>query len=337
MTAAVLAIAAVLAAAGAPPSAVREEARWLMGTLAVIRVEADDEPTAAAAVQSAWAALDEVDSLMSTWREDSDLAQVNRDAAAGPVSVAAATATVLDGALAMAAASGGAFDPTVLPLMRLWGLRDGPRRLPAAAEVDAVLSRTGYELVALDKAARVRFRQPGPALDFGGIAKGHALDAARAALAAAGVRRGAVDLGGSVLLLGRTAADSVDIASPDEGCGTVARVPAVDGVVATSGQYERFVEIDGRRYGHILDPRTGYPVERAGSVTVLGPDGMTADALATAMFVLGPDEGAALASRWPDVRWWFVGPDGNGGWTVIRSGGPGEPRSPGSRARPSAR
>ncbi len=337
MTAAVLVLAAGLATVGASPPVVQEEARWLMGTLAVIRVEAEDESAAAAALQSAWAALDDVDSLMSTWREDSDLSRVNAGAAAGPVAVAPATATVLEAALAMAAASGGAFDPTVLPLMRLWGLRDGPRRLPGPAEIDSVLASTGYGHVGVDEGARVRFGQAGPALDFGGIAKGYALDQARTALVAAGVRRGSIDLGGSLLLMGQAMTDSVDIASPDGGLGAVARVSAADGVVATSGQYERFVEIGGRRYGHILDPRTGRPVERAGSVTVLAPDGMTADALATAMFVLGPDAGADLASRWPDVRWWFVGPDGNDGWAVIRSGGPGEPHSPGSRGRPSAR
>lgn len=336
MSAVALILAAALAAS-APQAKVREEARWLMGTLAVISVETDDDMAAAGAMQSAWAALDRVDSLMSTWRDDSDLARVNARAAVEPVAVDPATAAVLEAALAMARASGGAFDPTVLPLMRLWGLRDGPRRLPTPAEVDSALALTGWGRVRLDESGRVQFRQPGPALDFGGIAKGYALDAAREALTACGIRRAAVDLGGSLLLMGRTAADSLDIASPDAGFGTVARVQAGDGVVATSGQYERFVEIGGRRYGHILDPRTGRPVERTGSVTVLAPDGTTADALATALFVLGPDMGAVFASRRPEASWWFVGADGHGGWAVIRSGGPAARRSPGSRVRPSAR
>lgn len=308
------------AAVAAPPGVEREEARYVMGTLATVRATAPDEAAALAALDAAWDAFARVDSRMSTWREDSDLSRVNIGAAAGPVAVPPDLARVVAAALRMADDSDGAFDPTVLPLLRAWGLNGGVPREPAPEELAAILAATGARHVRVDTlAGTIGFRREGVALDLGGIAKGHALDAARAAMTAAGAVAGVLDLGGNLLVFGH-AGRHAGIVDPGDPARTVATVPVADAAVATSGQYERHVEIDGRVRGHILDPRTGLPVGRRGSVTVVAPSGMLADALATAVFVLGVEAGEELVARHPAAGCVMVIPDGAEGWTVRRSG-----------------
>ena len=315
------------AAAGGPVR--REEARYLMGTLVHVAAEAADAPGAAAALAAAWTALERVDSLMSTWRDDSDLARVNAGAAAAPVVVDPETAGLVAAALDLAAASAGAFDPTVLPLMRAWGLRGGEPRRPPADELAGLLAVTGFHLVTVDTlASTIAFARPGVALDLGGIAKGHALDRARAAMLSAGAAGGLLDLGGNLLVFGSAAGDSVAVVAPDDPGRTVAALAFGAGAVATSGQYERFVEIDGQPHGHILDPRSGLPVARAGSATVAASTGRLADALATAVFVLGPELGPAFAARFPGTTCVLVESDGDGGWTVVSRAAPTAGRSP---------
>lgn len=320
---AVPAIALVVTAAAAvaaPPGVEREEARYVMGTLATVRATAPDETAALAALDAAWDAFARVDARMSTWREDSDLSRVNAAAAAGPVAVPPDLARVVAAALRVAHDSGGAFDPTVLPLLRAWGLHGGAPREPGPNELAAILASTGSRHVQVDTlAGKIGFRRDGVALDLGGIAKGYALDAARAAMTTAGAVAGVLDLGGNLLVFGH-ADRHVGIVDPGDPARTVATVPVADAAVATSGQYERYVEIGGRARGHILDPRSGLPVERRGSVTIVATSGMLADALATAVFVLGVEAGEALVARHPGTGCVMVMPDEAGGWIVRRSG-----------------
>lgn len=308
------------AAVAAPPGVEREEARYVMGTLATVRATAPDEAAAFAALDAAWGAFAQVDARMSTWRDDSDLSSVNAGAAAGPVAVPPDLARVVAAALRVADDSGGAFDPTVLPLLRAWGLNGGAPREPDPGELAAILAAIGARHVQVDTlAGTIRFHRAGVALDLGGIAKGHALDAARTAMTAAGAVAGVLDLGGNLLVFGH-AGRHAGIVDPGDPARTVATVPVADAAVATSGQYERHVEIDGRVRGHILDPRTGLPVERQGSVTIVATSGMLADALATAVFVLGVEAGEALVARHPGTGCVMVVPDESGGWIVRRSG-----------------
>ncbi|MBE0566840.1 MAG: FAD:protein FMN transferase, partial [Krumholzibacteria bacterium] len=187
---------------------------------------------------------------------------------------------------------------------------------------------TGHHLVRVDTSlATIAFARPGVALDLGGIAKGHALDAARAAMTAAGATAGLLDLGGNLLVFGAGPGE-VGIVAPDDPQAVVATVTVTGGAVATSGQYERYVEDGEGRWGHILDPRRGLPVPAEGSVTVVAPSGELADALATAAFVLGPRDGAAFVARWPGASCVFVVPAPEGGWAVLRTAGPGPARSP---------
>jgi thiamine biosynthesis lipoprotein len=266
-----LAAALTLAAACGRPAAPAGVARaWeVMGTIFTVGAWGRDSAALDAATRRAYDSLRLIDSLLSTYRRDSEISRVNRRAGSGAVPLSAPFHAVLDAALRVARASGGAFDPT---------LRD-------------------WRGVRFDSAARAVRLRPGLRLDFGGIAKGYALD--RAALALAGVADSAVlSLGGQLLVLG----------GPREGGGRPVGIPDPDNplvllavVHLPPGSRSASTSSQGEQPGHIVDPRTGRAAARARSVTVVAPTGLAADAWSTALFVLGCDSALALAAG-PEAR-----------------------------------
>ncbi len=292
---------AVAAALPGDQTIQHEEVRQVMGTLAAVRVWADNVPVGRAAVDTAFAVLVEVDSLMSTWNGNSPLSRLNRAPVDQWVPVGPDVCRVLAAAVELSRLTGGAFDPMVLPLVRLWRFQGGKATLPAAADLAAARALVDVGALAVE-ATRARLRRAGMAVDLGGIAKGYALDRAAAAMRSVGARGGVLDLGGNLLVFGVGAGREVAVVDPRHPGQLVLTVPLPAGAVATSGQYERFVTIEGRDYGHILDPRTGWPVPAGCSATVIASEALWADALATAVLVLGPEAGLALLERLPDVE-----------------------------------
>ena len=259
------------------------EVRVVMGTTAEVRVAGLDDP--APALDRAFAALALVDDQMSLWRE-SPLTRLN---AAGSARVPAELFTVVRHALDVAHASAGAFDPTVEPLVRAAGGFGGPARGVSDGERQRLRARIGVRHVHLDDAGPAIRLDPGTTLDLGGIAKGYAADLALAALRAAGARSGLVDLGqSSIGVFGEPL--SLDVRDPEEGDGTPwASFEAEEAAVSTSG--------GDQRAGHIFDPRTGLPAARVLSATVVAASGIEADALSTAVYVLGAEDGLRLLAR----------------------------------------
>lgn len=240
------------------------------------------------------AALDRIIAQMSTWENNSDISRYNAAPAGSWHVLAPEFWAVLQSALHWAQASGGAYDPTVGPLVALWGFgaQAGPRRPPAADTLAQVVARTGWARLEMD-AGEQRVLQPGGlALDFSGIAKGFAVDQVAAALQALDLHNALIDIGGELSGRGQRP-DGLPwrVALPLEG------TLALKGLaVATSGDAWHAYEHAGRRYSHSLDPRSGEPVQHAlSSVTVAHASCMQADALATALLVLGPQDGMALA------------------------------------------
>ncbi len=283
----------------------------------VAGVESARLPELRAAIE---AELDQVVREMSTWDAGSDLSRYNRAAAGEWVELPEACRFVLARALAHAADSDGAFDPTVGPSVNLWGFGPTVERgdfgrdaLPPDVQVDATRARIDWRRVRL---VGDRVLQPGGCyLDFSAIAKGYATDRALAALAAAGVAGALVEVGGELKAHGRRPDGrpwQVGVRWPGHADGE-GPVVALDGLaIATSGDDFRYFESGGRRYSHTLDPRTGKPVAHAlASVTVLHADAIEADAWATALLVLGPDEGVARA-RAHGLAALFVARDGGG-------------------------
>lgn len=317
--AAALVLAACAAAPPRPPGppAVRLDRAWpVMGTLFRATATAADPASARRALAAARTAVVRVDSLMSTYRPESEVSRLNAAAGTGAwTRLSAGTAAVLAAALDLARATGGAFDPTVGPLVRAWGFHGGEGRLPPPAEVDSLRALVGWRTVELG-GGRARLGLPGGALDFGAIAKGYALDRAVAAMRATGVAGGMVDLGGQVAVFGVPPDGGrgwpIGIRDPRRPEDVLGTVVLEAGSAATSGDYERFFEIGGTRYSHVIDPRTGRPVRGVAQVTAIAPDGTSADGLSTALFVLGPTAGPAwLAANRPDVTAvWVADPGG---------------------------
>jgi thiamine biosynthesis lipoprotein len=249
------------------------------------------------AAHDALGEADRLDAAWSIFRDTSALSALNRDASAAPVAVDDELFALLTRARDLWIATGGAFDVTTTPLSRCWGFlaRDG--RVPSAADVDAARATVGFDHVALDAAARtVRFRLPGVAINLGAIGKGAAVDAITARLARAGVRHALVSAAGSSVraLGGRDGGFVVDVTSPIVDRPRIARLHLRGGALGTSGVGLQHVVREGRRYGHVLDPRTGWPATGVLSASVVAAQAATADALSTAMLI----GGAALAERY---------------------------------------
>jgi len=270
-----------------------------MGTTARVKVWAADSATCDLAVDAAFAALVTVDRDMSTYRSDSQLTRLNRDGAGGWVQVGEPLLEVLTASDRFSQLTNGAFDPTVFPLIHLWGFRDGPLRLPTDEEIERTLRvTTGIRHLVLDlENGRARFESQGVSIDLGGIAKGYALDIARIAALEAGAFAGLVDLGGNLISFGKLADGLVAIQHPMRSGEILGSFRLAGESVATSGGYENFVTIKGKKFGHIIDPRTGHPASGTESVTIVAAQGMAADALSTACFVMGPEACLGLISE----------------------------------------
>ena len=247
--------------------------------------------------------LDRIDTLMSTWKPESELSRFNASASTEPFAVAPETWDVFEWSARIHDETGGAFDPTIGPLIDAWGFGvDRDIDPPDEATVTRLMATTGMSLIELDPAGRwVRKLEPGVRVDFSAIAPGYAADRIADDLARRGLGNFLVDVGGELVGRGTNERGEpwrIGIERPRQVGREVARVvPVIDQALATSGDYRNFREVDGERFTHILDPRVGRPVHHTlASVTVLAGSGVRADALATALMVLGPAEAPEFAA-----------------------------------------
>jgi thiamine biosynthesis lipoprotein len=247
----------------------------------------------------------------------SSVVTINERAGIGPVKVRADVLEVLEKALHYAALSGGAFDPTVGPLVQLWGIGTDHERVPGDEEITRARELVNWRDVVIDRGAGTAFlRRPGMALDLGAIAKGYAGDEAARIAREAKVKRALFDLGGNIVTLGWREEKKgkaslpwrIGIQNPLSGRGTYIGVVTVhDSSVVTSGVYERYFESEGKRYHHILSTTDGRPVENGLlSVTIVTASSTDADALSTAVFTLGFEKGKALIDSIPETEAIFV-------------------------------
>ena len=290
--------AVLLAAVILPGLQNRQQSRteFLMDTYVTITAPR----SAAQTVDACFAEIARLEHLLSAYREDSEIARVNAEGYGRPAAVSDEVFALLQRAQQLSAATDGAFDITVKPLIDLWDIRSGQNTVPSGDAIAAVLPSVGYEKLALDEETKtVRFLAPGMGIELGAIAKGYAGDRVREILESAGVEGAIVDLGGNIVTTARKDGKPwrIGLQDPDQPRGSYfTTVESAGGSVVTSGPYERYFEKDGKRYHHILDPRTGWPADTGlESVTVISGDGTLADALSTALFVMGPDAGMAFA------------------------------------------
>jgi len=290
-----------------------------MGTYVNVTLVTDDSAASAVDAAAAHGAIQRVDSLMSNWTTTSEVARINRVADSVTTTVQPLVADVIGRSLRVWRESGHTFDITVEPLVRAWGFIGGPRRVPSAEEARAAWALVGAGDVAFDSAAgTIHFARRGMRIDLGGIAKGYAVDLAMHELRGRGVKNALVDASGNMMSLGHPPTAEhwrIGLRDPRDRVPYFARVWLDGDAISTSAQYEQFIAQDGKRYGHILDPRTGQPASGLLAVTVIAPDATTSDSWDTPLYVLGLEAAKAKALERSDVAAVLVEP-GQGRDTV---------------------
>ena len=250
----------------------------------------------------------ELDALFSPTKEGSDVYRINH-AGGRPVAVDARTAELIRKSLEVSQLTSGAFDITIAPLVDLWDFKSQFPRVPSQHQIDEALSLVDYRAVQVE-GNTVTLTNPKASIDLGGIAKGYIADRMRDYLLENGCQSAILDLGGNVYAMGkRTDGNNwtIGIRSPFDTQSQIGTLTVSDRSVVTSGPYERYFEVDGKRYHHILDPDTGYPVENGlASVTILSDQSTMGDALSTACFVLGPSEGEQLIQSLDQIDALFI-------------------------------
>lgn len=285
----------------------------VMGTSLVVQAigRPGEEAQLDRALDAAIAEIRRVEDVMTDWRP-SPLTRLNDAAGAGPHTVPPELAQIVERARAIAQLTGGAFDATYASVGKLWDFEANPPRIPDEAEVRAAVECIGWDRVEVNLDDSTVALPAGTRLGLGGIAKGYGVDRAMAKLLEHGVAHGMVNAGGDLKALGERFGEPWEIAirHPRRLDDVIAVLPVSNACVVTSGDYLRFFEHEGRRYHHILDPRTGYPSTGCISATVVAPDAAFADALATALAVLGPEEGLPIVEGLERVEALLVDMDG---------------------------
>jgi FAD:protein FMN transferase len=294
----------------APPTQhwVEREA-YVMGTTLRVAVAASSRPEGIRAIEEAFQAVRRVDDLLSTWRDDSEIAQLNQAPVGHPVLLSPLLYALLRGAAGWASDTHGAFDPAIGSLIDAWDLR-GQGRIPSKAALARARAACGIGHFAFADSTHTVIRSDSASwLDTGGFGKGVALEEARLALLRRQVTAGSLNFGGQVLVIGRDRSGGdwmVPVAHPARRAEPAVWLHLRDRSVSTSSPSERFVTVGGKRLGHILDPRTGKPVPAWGSVTVVAEDPAAADAVSTALLVLGPEAGEKWAVSRDDMGVLFL-------------------------------
>jgi FAD:protein FMN transferase len=300
-----------------------EESKLLMGTTINIKVPLVpglDEDRAKGAIDKAFGEIERVESVFSVYRNRSEASRINSLKAGQKLAVSAEMFHLIQACVRYSEITEGAFDITVKPLMDLWNNCKREGRLPSRTELNSALEKVGWRQIVLDKNKKtVSFRREGMALDFGGVAKGYASDRAARVLKMSGIRSAVIDCGGDVFCLGRSSKWhpwTVGIRHPREKGKLISEIPVENEAVDTSGDYENYFILEGKRYSHIIDPRSGYPVgDTTASATVIAKDATSADALATGLCVLGKS-GMKIIDSDPDLGAIIIEKTGVGGLSV---------------------
>lgn len=279
----------------------------VMGTFSSVSVPESDKEKLPEYAEAVKEVFDGLNGSMSVYKPDSEISRLNRAAGLEPIAVSAPVADVLALSLKYGDISQGCFDITVAPLVRLWGFNGGviPQEMLSMAVISEALNMVGYRhLTVSDGLAKLD--KPGMMVDLGGIAKGYAVDVAYDKLIEKGCRSMMVNLGGNMRCRGTARPDkpwTVGVRNPFDKDRIIGVITLPDGMaVATSGNYERFVTIKGKQYAHIIDPRTGHPVEGMAGVTVISKSGVETDAMSTSLFVAGLHDAKALLAAVPECQ-----------------------------------
>ena len=281
----------------------------VMGTFARVVAVAENSATAQKCIDVALAKINKVDELMSDYKSDSEISELNREGFKKPIQLSQPTYEVLQKSIEFSKLTDGAFDITIGPLVDLFHSAEKNKIVPDKEQIAMTKSKVGFEKLKLDDLNRtVQFAVEGMRLDLGGIAKGYAVDKAIEAMQNSGAIGGMVDLGGDIRCFGMPSKGKkhwlIGLQNPNiekdiTSLDVVLKLKLTNGAIATSGDYQQYVLIEGKRQSHIMDRSTGKSAEGLSSVTVISDNATDADALATAVSVIGPEKGLALIEKVP--------------------------------------
>lgn len=287
-----------------------ERTEFVMDTVVTIKAFGASDDI----LDRAFGSIRQLDRKLNRYSEESEIAKLNRLAGREPKNVSDETMKCLLEAVRVSELSNGAFDPTLGPLIDLWGIGKKDEFIPSSVQIETALALRGISNLALDRAAHTAYlRLPKMAVDLGAIAKGFAVEGAADVLKREGVRSAVIDAGGDIYVLGKKPDGeewTIGVRHPRRAGRMIALVQVSDSSVVTSGDYERYFDKNGVRYHHIFDPATGQPARRLLSCTIISPSPTQADALSTAVFVLGPKEGMDLVERLAGAEAIMVTPEG---------------------------
>lgn len=288
-----------------------KQTRMIMGTFAEVSVYSSDEKTAGRAVEEALDEMERMDRIMSNYKSDSELSQLNKKAAKSPFPCQKELLDVIEQSQYYSELSSGAFDITVSPIVALWGFFNEKGHIPSDKEIEKLLPAVSHKNIVINKnndpqkPNTVFFKNTNTQIDLGAIGKGYAVDKALGVMKKFGISNACINLGGNIYVLGTPAGKNawkIGIQHPRDKNEILGYLELKDEATATSGDYERFFEINGKRYSHIIDPRTGRPVNGTMAVTIVAPTGTEVDALSTSVFVLGHEKGMNLIQNIPDAQ-----------------------------------
>lgn len=284
----------------------RKRAVKLMGSRFDISIVANDALSAENNIDSVIAEITRIENLISDWKSDTQVSEVNRNAGIKPVKVDAEVFALTERAIHFSKITGGAFDISFAAMDRIWKFDGSMKEMPSPEAIKKSVEKVGYENIELNKENSTIFlKRKGMKIGFGALGEGYAADRCRDMMLAKGIKAGIVNGSGDMSTWGKHPngrAWSVGITNPMKKDTIFAIIPLVKSAVVTSGSYEKFVVFNGKRYAHIINPVTGYPATGLCSVTVLGPSAETANGFSTSIMVLGKKAGLKLLKKYPDYQ-----------------------------------
>lgn len=281
-----------------------------MGSVFQITIVAEDSLTAENHIDEVIAEIDRIENLISEWRPETQISEVNRQAGRQPVKVDREVFELTQRALQYSQMSDGAFDISTAAMDRIWKFDGSMYEMPTQEALENSIKNVNYKNIILDSVhSTVFLRQPGMKIGFGSIGKGYAADRGREIMLAKGVVAGMVNASGDIASWGKQPNNTswkIGIKNPFKRHGIAKILKLKESSVATSGSYEKYVEIDNKRYAHIINPKTGMPSTGLTSVTIYGPSTEFANALSTSIMVLGEKEGKKLIKKYPKYKFLFI-------------------------------
>ncbi|MCE7059301.1 FAD:protein FMN transferase [Dyadobacter sp. CY343] len=309
-----LTIAALLITLTAHAQALRKRTTMLMGGRFDITIVAKDSLTAENGIDTVIAEITRIENLISDWIPSSQVSQVNAHAGIRPVRVDKEVFELTERAIALSRLTGGAFDISFAAMDRIWNFDGSMTKMPTKAAIQKSVEKVGYKNIILNREHSTIFlKLKGMKIGFGALGEGYATDKCRDMMLAKGINAGIVNGSGDMSAWGKQPDESdwvIGINDPKQSGELFAIVPLREGAVVTSGSYEKFVVLNGKRYSHIINPATGYPATGLTSVTVFGPSAEQANGFSTSIMVLGKKAGLEMLAKFPEFSCLLITDEG---------------------------